>query len=443
MKSKKVKSIIFMLTCVLTLNYSVIWAESTGDIQEQIDKNKESMNQLESEKDKLNKEKEQEKSKLDEILNDIDSKSNDLNKVTEEVNNYQNKIDSIQSEIDNIHNNILITQNDISNKETLIKLKEEEQKSTQELLDKRLRSYYKVDMTSQYIYMVLKSKSITELFNTMGNVLRIMLIDRELINKAKESQYILNNEKKELNEKVEQMNREEEAIVVKQNELKDAQKEFLVKQEEQQKQINNLMALESEKSSYIDSLSDKEKELAGKIGDLISYNKDLQKELDDIFANINNNNNNSNNSGNSNSNNVNSGNSESSGNSSEESFLRPGVGVITDEYGPRINPVTGESGFHTGVDLGDAYGAPVKAAKSGTVDYSGWISGYGNTIIINHGNGVQTLYAHNSELLVDVGQTVSRGQTIAKVGSTGMSTGPHIHWEIRINGQHVSPMGYV
>lgn len=441
MKGKKVKSIIFMLTCVLTLNYSVIWAESTGDIQEQIDKNKESMNQLESEKDKLNNEKEQEKSKLDEILNDIDSKSNELNKVTEEVNNYQSKIDSIQSEVDNIHNNILSTQNYISDKETLIKLKEEEQKSTQELLDKRLRSYYKVDMTSQYIYMVLKSKSITELFNTMGNVLRIMLIDRELINKAKESQYILNNEKKELNEKVEQMNKEEEAIVVKQNELKDAQKEFLVKQEEQQKQMNNLMALESEKSSYIDSLSDKEKELAGKIGDLISYNKDLQKELDDIFANINNNN--SNNSGNSTSNDVNSGNSESSGNSSEESFLRPGVGVITDEYGPRINPVTGERGFHTGVDLGDAYGAPVKAAKSGTVDYSGWISGYGNTIIINHGNGVQTLYAHNSELLVDVGQTISRGQTIAKVGSTGMSTGPHIHWEIRINGQHVSPMGYV
>lgn len=441
MKGKKVKSIIFMLTCVLTLNYSVIWAESTGDIQEQIDKNKESMNQLESEKDRLNNEKEQEKSKLDEILNDIDSKSNELNKVTEEVNNYQSKIDSIQSEVDNIHNNILSTQNDISDKETLIKLKEEEQKSTQELLDKRLRSYYKVDMTSQYIYMVLKSKSITELFNTMGNVLRIMLIDRELINKAKESQYILNNEKKELNEKVEQMNKEEEAIVVKQNELKDVQKEFLVKQEEQQKQMNNLMALESEKSSYIDSLSDKEKELAGKIGDLISYNKDLQKELDDIFANINNNN--SNNSGNSTSNDVNSGNSESSGNSSEESFLRPGVGVITDEYGPRTNPVTGERGFHTGVDLGDAYGAPVKAAKSGTVDYSGWISGYGNTIIINHGNGVQTLYAHNSELLVDVGQTISRGQTIANVGSTGMSTGPHIHWEIRINGQHVSPMGYV
>ncbi|WP_300382030.1 M23 family metallopeptidase, partial [Clostridium sp.] len=131
------------------------------------------------------------------------------------------------------------------------------------------------------------------------------------------------------------------------------------------------------------------------------------------------------------------------GDPSQESFLRPGYGVVTDPYGPRTNPVTGAAGFHTGVDLGDPYGANVSASKSGEVVYSGWIDGYGNTVIIDHGSGFQTLYGHNSSLLVSVGQKVSRGETISLVGSTGMSTGPHIHWEIRINGQHVNPLNYL
>lgn len=99
--------------------------------------------------------------------------------------------------------------------------------------------------------------------------------------------------------------------------------------------------------------------------------------------------------------------------------------------------------YHSGIDIGVDYGTPIHAADSGTVIYVGWISGYGNAVIIDHGNGMQTLYGHNQSLNVSEGQSVSKGQVIAFAGSTGNSTGPHCHFEGQVNGSAVDPMGYL
>lgn len=114
---------------------------------------------------------------------------------------------------------------------------------------------------------------------------------------------------------------------------------------------------------------------------------------------------------------------------------------ITSRQGPRTHPVTGEYKNHGGTDIGASYGSAIYAADSGTVVRSsdGWNGGWGNYVMIDHGNGMQTLYAHMSSRAVSVGQTVSRGQTIGYVGSTGMSTGPHLHFEMYINGSRVDP----
>ncbi len=114
---------------------------------------------------------------------------------------------------------------------------------------------------------------------------------------------------------------------------------------------------------------------------------------------------------------------------------------ITSRQGPRTHPVTGEYKNHGGTDIGASYGSAIYAADSGTVVYSsdGWNGGWGNYVMIDHGNGMQTLYAHMSSRAVSVGQTVSRGQTIGYVGSTGMSTGPHLHFEMYINGSRIDP----
>jgi murein DD-endopeptidase MepM/ murein hydrolase activator NlpD len=124
-------------------------------------------------------------------------------------------------------------------------------------------------------------------------------------------------------------------------------------------------------------------------------------------------------------------------------WIWPGTGRLTSRYGNRVHPIFGDSRFHAGIDLGGGYGAPVLAARGGTVILSGPASGYGTLVVVSHGGGVTTAYAHMSALLVRVGDTVSQGQTIGRIGSEGNSTGPHLHFEVRVNGNPVDPLGYV
>ena len=121
----------------------------------------------------------------------------------------------------------------------------------------------------------------------------------------------------------------------------------------------------------------------------------------------------------------------------------PGRSYISSGYGNRKRPIGSGYEFHTGIDIPAAYGANIVAAEAGTVMTSSYVRGYGYTVIINHGNGLTTLYGHNSSNSVKVGDVVTRGQVIAKAGSTGNSTGNHCHFEVRLNGNHVNPSGYL
>ncbi|MEA4816537.1 MAG: peptidoglycan DD-metalloendopeptidase family protein [Lachnospiraceae bacterium] len=116
---------------------------------------------------------------------------------------------------------------------------------------------------------------------------------------------------------------------------------------------------------------------------------------------------------------------------------------ISSGYGTRTSPVGRGTEFHTGYDIPASYGADIVAAEAGTVITAGWVNGYGYTVIINHGGGLTTLYGHNSKLVVAVGDKVTRGQVIAKCGSTGWSTGNHCHFEVRVNGKHTNPGPYL
>lgn len=124
-------------------------------------------------------------------------------------------------------------------------------------------------------------------------------------------------------------------------------------------------------------------------------------------------------------------------------MIWPLNGPITSEFGWRTHPIFGTARYHSGLDIGGDYGDPILAADSGTVIYAGWISGYGNAVIIDHGGGVSSLYGHNQSLNVSEGQSVTQGQVIAYCGSTGNSTGPHCHFEVRLNGEPVSPYNYL
>ena len=129
--------------------------------------------------------------------------------------------------------------------------------------------------------------------------------------------------------------------------------------------------------------------------------------------------------------------SSGTGQPSAAGLVWPCDGVVVSGFGLRWGRM------HEGIDIGCAYGTPNRAAAAGSVIYSGWLGGYGNLVVVDHGNGLSTAYAHASSLLVGVGQSVAQGETVSLVGSTGNSSGPHLHFEVRVNGQAVDPLYYL
>ncbi|HSF85494.1 MAG TPA: peptidoglycan DD-metalloendopeptidase family protein [Acidimicrobiia bacterium] len=134
---------------------------------------------------------------------------------------------------------------------------------------------------------------------------------------------------------------------------------------------------------------------------------------------------------------------QDSGGAAPSQFVRPVPGAITSPFGPRVHPILGYARMHTGLDFRAPHGQAIRAAASGRVILAGPYGGYGNTIVIDHGGGVATLYAHQSSLAVGYGAQIGAGDTVGYIGSTGFSTGPHLHFEVRVNGEPVNPVPYL
>lgn len=427
---KKIKNKIIAVLCVamISVSYTPVLAESTDEIKDKIEANKDAIDKIDKEKQEIKDKKAQQDNELSSLFEKIEAKGKELKDAEKDVEVFQVKIDKLQDEINVIQKSIDNAEAEILEKQNLINKKEQEMINTQKMLGERLRSYYKMNITSQFIYMIIKSDGLGELLGNIQSINRVINIDRDLMDSIKEIKQELLVEKDSLDKRVVKEKVDKENLTTKQSEIFEAQKEFVVIKDAKKAQMDELLALEAEKENVIASLTKEEQDLQHQIGDLVAYDKNLQDELQAIFDNIQSESN---------------GNGGNPGQDNGEGFLRPTNGAITDPFGPRINPVTGQQGMHKGVDFGDWYGTPIKATKSGVVTYSGWISGYGNSVIIDHGGGVTSLYGHAESLNVSLNQKVNRGDVIAKVGSTGMSTGPHLHFEIRINGQPVNPMNYV
>ena len=427
MKLKGKKRILAFTLCTYLFSGTTIFAETTDSIKDEIEQNKEAIEQLEQDKKEANEQLDIEEGNLAEIESKIAEQNKVLAAAQKKVSDYQGEIDTLQSEINSFENKIINSQNEIIVSEQKIQSIEEEIEAAQGVLDSRMRNFYKMDIAQQYLYTMINSRDFSELLSNIFNIGKIMNYDRELMAKMEESQNEINRNIANIEKNIAIQEESKKAVEEKQGTLLVAQEEFILLKNEEQKQMNTLMALQGEQASTVASIAGNVEGLEEEIMDLVSFNKDLQQQLDDLFEDLNNNNNN-------NGSTVVPDNGE---------FLRPVTGPITSPYGPRIHPVTGKNSFHKGIDYGNGYGHPIKSTKSGVVDYSGWMSGYGNVVIVNHGGGVQSLYAHCQDLSVSVGQSVDRGQVVGTVGSTGMSTGPHLHFEIRINGQPQDPYGYI
>ena len=309
--------------------------------------------------------------------------------------------------------------------DALIERKTQEVDEAQATADEQLEKYKKrvraMEESGRYDYVevLFGANSIGEFLSLIDDIGDIMKSDKELEDSYKESVTTLKEVKAEY---------EEAQTELKENKVECAQLKDQLQVDITQAAavITSLQAEISDNASVLSELDSQESALQSQIQAKVNQLNEQKKAEEE--ANRNNNNNNGSNNG---------GSTTGTGNLVWPSYCT----YITSRQGPRVHPITGEYKNHGGTDIGASYGTAIYAADSGTVVSSsdGWNGGWGNYVMIDHGNGMQTLYAHMSSRAVSVGQTVSRGQTIGYVGSTGMSTGPHLHFEMYINGSRIDP----
>lgn len=268
------------------------------------------------------------------------------------------------------------------------------------LLAQRLRAAYKYRSVS-YLTLLTNARNINEL-NSRSFILRqIVKTDRELLEQVRADQQAVADAKAKMDALVRRVARLE-------TDLRNQQTELTEAQEEKQQLLKDIS---KERALYERQLAELEAEsqaIARRLRALMETPKGRARAEQRWSGR----------------------------------FIRPVDGRLTSGFGMRVHPIFKVRKMHTGIDIAAPAGTPIRAADSGVVVEAGYLRGYGYTVIIDHGGGVATLYAHCSALLVAVGQEVQRGQVIARVGSTGYSTGPHLHFEVRVNGEPVNPMGY-
>lgn len=343
-----------------------------------------------------------------------------------------NKIEINRQMIELIGEQIEIYDEIIAEKQAELDKALEKETAQTELLRSRIRAMEE-NSTYSYASFIFDSSSVTELLSRIGDVNDIMHYDKTL-----EEEYMAAREDVESIKKSYEEARHEQELL--QKELDTKQAELDAQVEAAYTMIADIETLSDDAQAEYDAIAEEEAKAEETLQEAIRKRAAEQAKY--------NQNNNSNNGGGGSSGGSggNSGGGSSGGGSatslSNLQWPVPSCTLITSRFGYRVAPTTGASTYHGGLDIGAGMGASIVAAGAGDVIYAGANGGYGNCVMIDHGNGVVTVYAHMSSIGVSYGQYVTAGQYVGAVGSTGVSTGPHCHFEIRINGAQTDPAAY-
>jgi len=348
------------------------------------------------------------------MLEELSSKADDLRGYIEELDT---QIAKIEANITAINGQMEAKQKEIDSNELALEQANKDKEEQYEAMKQRIQYMYETGQTT-YLEVFLASDNISELLNQTEYVKSITEYDKKMMDKLIETiktiegiETTLKTEYSELESLKGDFEAEEAAVALLQNEKEKELEEVVANAENQEKLAAQI---ESERQAAED-----------KIQELLA-----QKQREDEEARRR---------------------EEASKSSSAPSVVGTGDfiwplpssnTIITELYGPRIHPILGTASFHYAIDVSANRGTPVYAADSGTVLIAEYNYSYGNFVLISHGNGYATVYAHAERLLVTPGQKVNKGDVIMNVGSTGYSTGPHLHYEIRLNGERINPLDY-
>ena len=312
-------------------------------------------------------------------IKDLDQK---ISRTEQELGEISKEITLIQKKVDEAKKNLQEAENSIGEKKDVV--------------NSRLRVMYK-NGNIGYAEVLLSSSSIVELFSKLDMMKTIFNHDVDLLKNMKDERDLIETKKNTLESHESKM------------------KGMLLNMEAKQTELE---VSRGEASRLRTKLQQDNADLEKQIDELNAYAEKIAAEIRK---------------------------KQSSGEykGGKMAWPSPGYTRITSPYGYRVHPILKTRKLHTGIDIGIPSGKGIVASGDGTVIHSDWLGGYGKAVMIDHGGGIVTLYAHNSSLVVSEGDKVKRGDNIAKAGSTGMSTGPHLHFEVRKNGEYVDPIPWV
>lgn len=343
------------------------------------------------------------------VIEDVSAK---LKQIQADLDAANARLQSIQTKQAEINAQIAQTQNEIVKMEAYLKTR-------QDVLNRRVRAIYMHGQLN-YLEVILGANSFSDFANRVELLKRVIRSDYNLILEIQKQKAAIEAKKAQLEEDKRQL----DALAA---EAEKTRQVIAKKKAEQQKVLD---AAKSNKAAAAQMEQDLNAQLAS-VRNLIQQRLAAAEAARQAAQQQ-------------------AASDDEGGGGSDDNYVQgtgamgwPCSGPITSPFGYRTHPIFGTTIFHAGIDIGVDYGTPIHAADSGVVVYSGWISGYGNAVIIDHGGGISTLYGHNQSLAVSEGQSVSKGSVIAYAGSTGNSTGPHCHFEVDVNGSPVNPMGYL
>lgn len=350
------------------------------------------VSQLQQQQQQINSEKNAVQSQIKETKREKTERVKQLNELNAEMNRVQQTLDELNAEIATTAEKISYTEMEISNKQR-------DYDGRLAIFNLRLKEMYQYGEVN-FLEVLLNSSSLSDFLTRFEYLKYIANNDKKLLDDVTAIKASLEQEKQSLDEMKASLEISKKNQMAKSSELETAT-------QAQQQLVNQI---NSDLNAQFELLEDLEAESNA----IASQIKAIQAK--------------------------NSANTKAPG-----AYLWPcpSSRTITSEYGYRIHPISGVKKLHTGMDIGAKSGSDIIAAAGGTVIMAQYYGGYGNCVIIDHGGGVSTLYAHMSSIGVKNGQTVAAGQSIGKVGSTGNSTGPHLHFEVRINGNTQNPRNYV
>ena len=423
-------SLVMIFSVVLIHDVS---ANVKDALEKQIEENnrkisgvEDSIAEIEGEKDILDDE-------LSKLKREIDQRNGVIDEYQRNIDEHQKNIDEKNSLIYSVSKEIENTELKIQDLNTKIQQNEEELDRLEKLLAERIREIYKyannnslgLDLLFTMVFDM--NKDLQEVMDTLHSVSKITENDRRLIEEVKQKRDDIKRDRENLDREIQSLDLYRKDLENQIQEVEVLKAELVSKKEELEAELQKVKDLEYEYQTKYDALDESVKQKREELIRIQQDNEQLERQLSEYLNSINN-----------------SGIVGGSNGVSPSGYLRPSTGPITSNYGWRTHPVRGSKSMHTGVDFGGKTGDTIIASRAGEVAFAGWYNNvYGNVVILNHGGGYQTFYAHMSRVSVSKGQVVDQGQRVGFMGSTGLSTGSHLHFEVRKDGSSLNPFNFL